>query len=106
MAKARKSWGGDMAEILWTNGGVNEAQWSAAGNNSALLRQVFGDRMVTTFRTRDGRMVIADDNGLIDELPYNARATRLYQENGGLTPILGNAIVLTQEETRADMEAL
>lgn len=88
-----------MANTLRTNGTSEPLAWKAGADNRKAIRSVFGERMITTFRTTDGRLAIADDNGLVDDLPHNTAATALY---GGITPICGDVILLTDEETEAD----
>lgn len=102
-----------MAWILRTNGAVEEVAWKTgtdnagvAGDNTELLCKVFGKRPVTTFLTRDRRLAFADDAGLLDNLPYNAAATNLYRAAGGITPVNGDVVLLSVEETRADEESL
>lgn len=53
--------------------------------------------------TYDGRCMFINEEGKIDNLPFNLQATLLYQ-NGAHDPIRGDAVLLTAAETKADEE--
>lgn len=90
-----------MAQLIRVDGTTEEVPWTPGGNNDRVLRMLF-PKMIDTAITRDGRLMIVDDTGLIEGLSPNPTATELY----GRGPIAGDVIVLTHEETRADMAAL
>ena len=55
-------------------------------------------------RTHDGRAMFVHDEGLLLGLPVNEKATALYR-NGHVSPLVGDAVLLTAEETREDEQA-
>ena len=87
-----------MALILKTNGTTEEL------NDLALtaLQQAVGGS-IEGVRTRDHRLLYINEEGKLLGLPLNVQATVLYR-NGAYDPIVGDAVLFTFEETRAERE--
>ena len=87
-----------MATILRTNG----RQERLTDLSLDTLQQAVGGYIELT-RTHDGRIMYINENGKLDGLLLNHKATLLYQY-GEHDPIMGDAVVLTMAETKAEEE--
>lgn len=50
-------------------------------------------------RTNDGRDMYVNEEGKLEGMPYNAKATALYR-HGGADPIVGPALVIGKPRTK------
>lgn len=83
-----------MAQLYRADGTVEDFPEPANGTDYALqeMRTAIGGGYIQIVETRDGRMMVIDEEGKLKQMRLNVAATELYI-HGAADPIAGDALV-------------
>ena len=90
-----------MAHLIRSNGDVSTVTPKNGKYFTLAELTEFVDGYVEVAHTRDGKIMVVNEDGSPMGLPYNAKATALY-EYGEHHNIVGDVIVGSEDEIRLD----
>jgi hypothetical protein len=85
--------------LIRTNGVIEEVQPKNGKHFSLEEMQNFVGGYIEAAPTKDGRLLIVNEDGKMKKLPPNETATKLYQW-GAYDGIVGDALIVTRKEMK------
>ena len=90
-----------MAQLYKADVTIEEFPEPANGTDYSLeeMRAAIGGGWIETVQTKDGRVMVVDEEGKLKGFPRNEAATALYRY-GDQDPIVGDALVFAEGQIR------